>query len=68
MTGRYADIPIFARYRPGLYGVTVNGGPVRFRTSYVIAAAWAKGAEEAEPSADVRVVQRTKRKEKRRAR
>ena len=59
---RYADIPIFALYRPGLYGVSVNGAPLRFRTSFVLAEAWAKGARSAEPSADVCVVQLTKRK------
>ena len=63
---RYADIPIFALYRPGLYGVSVNGAPLRFRTSFVLAEAWAKGALEAEPSADVCVVQLTKRKATRR--
>lgn len=66
MTSRYADTPRFAQYRPGLYGVSVNGGPLQFRTSYVLAAAWAKGALETEPSADVRVVRRTKRKATRR--
>ena len=63
---RYADIPIFAQYRPGLYGVSVNGAPLRFHTSFVLATAWAKGALEAEPTAQIDIVQRKKQKATRR--
>ena len=39
----------------GLWGVSVDGARPRFQTSYVLARAWAIGAQDAEPEADVQL-------------